>query len=353
MMRTILFLISVPVLAGCAGQGFAELDVRPVAPQGYGAADGNGSLYDLGKRQLAAGNAGLAIDAFRRALRADPTSIDSLNGLGVAYDRIGRFDLSRRYYEEALGLNPNSAMILHNLGYSLALQGRGAEGQELMARAAAANDAVVTTKARQNLAELGGGQPTVSNEATASTAMHAARRWIERTSAFVQTLVTDADPSAPANVQIEPRLRKVHVGEEDRLPKTVATGVALSTAEAVSEMAGIKDEVVTAAATESGPTGSLHVVNAVGRSRMATRLGGYLERHGVEVAGLRNGTTWNVALSEIRFDEADRPAAVAIARLLPFAVSLRPRNQAAAGVQLILGRNALGFDDRLLQHGKA
>ena len=132
----------------------------------------------------------------------------------------------------------------------------------------------------------------------------------------------------------------------------LSKGVALSTAVAVSEMARIKDEVVTATATEDTPRRPLQVVNAVGRSRMATRLGGYLERHGVEVAGLRNGTSWNVPQSEIRFDETDRQAAVAIARLLPFAVSLRPQRESTAGVQLILGRNALGFDDRLLQHGK-
>lgn len=353
MMRTILILVSMPMLAGCAGQGLAELEVRPVTPQGYGAhAGGADSLYDLGKRQLAAGNAGLAIDAFRRALRADPNSIDSLNGLGVAYDRIGRFDLSRRYYEQALGLDPNSAMVLHNLGYSLALQGRGPEGRELMARAAAAKDAAVTAKAQQNLAELGGGPPSAPNDAAASTVVRTVRRWIERTTAFVQTLVTDADPDETANVQIEPRLRKVHVAEEDRLPQAFSEGVALSTAEAVAEMARIEDEVVAVASTEGVPTRSLHVVNAVGRSRMATRLGGYLERHGVDVAGLRNGTTWNLSQSEIRFDEADRQAVVAIARLLPFAVSLRPHNQASAEVQLVLGRNALRFDDKLLQHGK-
>lgn len=377
MMRTILILVSMPMLAGCAGQALAELEVRPVTPPGYGVPAGEAySLYDHGKRQLAAGNAGLAIDAFRRALRADPNSIDSLNGLGVAYDRIGRFDLSRRYYEQALGLDPNSAMVLHNLGYSLALQGREPEGRELMARAAAANDSVVAAKARQNLvelgsrqpsaakgaavtaraqqniAELGGGSSSATTDAAASPMVRTVRRWIERTTAAVQTLVTDAGPDETANVQIEPRLRKVHVAEEDRIPRALSEGAALSTARAVAEMARIEDEAVTVASTVGLPARSLHVVNAVGRARMATRLGGYLERHGVEVAGLRNGATWNLARSEIRFDEGDRQAAVAIARLLPFEVSLRPLNESSA-VQLILGRNALGFDDRLLQHRKA
>src|SRR3546814_1730888 len=55
-------------------------------------------------------------DLFRKALRANPESIDALNGLGAAYDRIGRFDLSRNYYERALGLDPGSRITLNKIG---------------------------------------------------------------------------------------------------------------------------------------------------------------------------------------------------------------------------------------------
>src|SRR3546814_8645826 len=89
--------------------------------------------YTRGKAQIAAGNASLALDGFRKALRLNPNSIDALNGLGAAYDRMGRFDLSRNYYEQALGLDPDSRITHNNFGYSLALQVKRFDAQAMLA----------------------------------------------------------------------------------------------------------------------------------------------------------------------------------------------------------------------------
>ena len=47
-----------------------------------------------------------------------------LNAFGVVYDKLGRFDLSERYYTQALTLDHRSEIVIHNLAYSRGLQSR-------------------------------------------------------------------------------------------------------------------------------------------------------------------------------------------------------------------------------------
>ena len=76
------------------------------------------------------GSIGLATEGFRRALREDPASVDALNGLAACYDQLGRFDLSRSYYERALALAPTDARLYANLATSLTMQGKTAEDRK-------------------------------------------------------------------------------------------------------------------------------------------------------------------------------------------------------------------------------
>ena len=50
--------------------------------------------------------------------------MEALNGLAASYDRLGRYDLSARYYGRALTIEPQSAQTLNNMGYSYLLQER-------------------------------------------------------------------------------------------------------------------------------------------------------------------------------------------------------------------------------------
>ncbi|MBC7521190.1 MAG: tetratricopeptide repeat protein [Sandarakinorhabdus sp.] len=100
----------------------------------------SGDSYQDGRALLAAGDAPGAIAAFRVALVNAPQSIDALNGIAVAYDRIGRYDVSRSYYDSALAIDPDAALVLNNLGYSLYLQGQFQAAIPLLQKAAASND---------------------------------------------------------------------------------------------------------------------------------------------------------------------------------------------------------------------
>lgn len=60
-----------------------------------------------------------------RARKADDIRV--LNAFGVVYDKLGRFDLSARYYEQARALDPTSTIVARNIGYSAELKGRASD----------------------------------------------------------------------------------------------------------------------------------------------------------------------------------------------------------------------------------
>jgi hypothetical protein len=107
-----------------------QLSIKPVQ---RGASSPTGDAYAEAKRQLEAGNMALAVDGFRRAVRQSPESVDALNGLAVAYDNLGRFDLSRRFYELALATDPTSAKVRHNMDVSRRMQGLTEQAQAVAA----------------------------------------------------------------------------------------------------------------------------------------------------------------------------------------------------------------------------
>lgn len=64
---------------------------------------------------LASRQYGLAIELFRAAGKDQALELDSLNGLAIAYDAIGRADLAQRYFEKALALRGDDPRTRRNL----------------------------------------------------------------------------------------------------------------------------------------------------------------------------------------------------------------------------------------------
>lgn len=73
------------------------------------------SSTELGRRQLAEGRTGLAVEAFQRALAAGEPVAPAVNGLGVAFAKLGRDDLAKRFFEEALAADPGNPRYADNL----------------------------------------------------------------------------------------------------------------------------------------------------------------------------------------------------------------------------------------------
>jgi Flp pilus assembly protein TadD len=77
----------------------------------------------LGKKQYRAGNFGSAERYFRRAVETHPRDAEAWVGLAAAYDRLRRFDLADRAYEQAIAIIGPTAEVLNNNGYSYMLRG--------------------------------------------------------------------------------------------------------------------------------------------------------------------------------------------------------------------------------------
>lgn len=115
-------------------------------------AEGAEAALAEGRAYLATNNAVQAISAFRLALAADASSVAALNGLGIAYDRLGRSDLARRHFEMALAIEPDAGDIAYNLGWSLHLAGDDRGAVPWLQRASGSDDGRAAAAARRVLA---------------------------------------------------------------------------------------------------------------------------------------------------------------------------------------------------------
>ncbi len=125
--------------------------------------------YQTARGLLAIGDVPGAMSAFRQALVQSPQSVDALNGLGVTYDRMGRYDLSRTYYESALAIDPGAVLVLNNLGYSLYLQHDYKAAIPILQRVMGSTDAAARANAQRLLTLISA--QIRNNAAAASTAI--------------------------------------------------------------------------------------------------------------------------------------------------------------------------------------
>lgn len=127
-------LIAVAALGavGCAAAPKAEWakvkDVRVGASEAT-TADG---YYADASAAIMARDYGRALDLLQLARRGRENDVRILNAFGVVYDKLGRFDLSARYYSLALTIDPASPVLKANFAYSqqLQLQRWGGQGDQ-------------------------------------------------------------------------------------------------------------------------------------------------------------------------------------------------------------------------------
>lgn len=65
----------------------------------------------------------LALEYLQAARTQSPDDVRVLTAFGVVYDKLGRFDLSARYYGQAAARDPRSSIIAADIDYSRRLQG--------------------------------------------------------------------------------------------------------------------------------------------------------------------------------------------------------------------------------------
>jgi Flp pilus assembly protein TadD len=106
----------------------------------------------LGKENFREGNYGLAERYFRKAVETGPNDAEAWLGLAASYDRLRRFDMADRAYEQLIRVGGPTPEILNNQGYSYMLRGQFDRAREILlqARAKAPNNPYI----QNNLALL-------------------------------------------------------------------------------------------------------------------------------------------------------------------------------------------------------
>jgi Flp pilus assembly protein TadD len=103
-------------LSGCAlfkGKS-AQLETREATVLAQ-AGEAGSYFIQLGRRELDAGRTGLALEAFNRALDSGEDAAAALNGIGVVYARLGRYEVAHRMFAEAAERDPGNAKYAANL----------------------------------------------------------------------------------------------------------------------------------------------------------------------------------------------------------------------------------------------
>jgi len=114
-------------------------------------------LYSQAKVAIEARDYAKALELLQVAKQSTPNDGRVLNAMGVVYDKLGRFDLSRRYYEQALAVQPNSPAVMANMEYSAKLQAYSVQLKDQPVAVAAVQPAtafrIVTPSSTIRLAE--------------------------------------------------------------------------------------------------------------------------------------------------------------------------------------------------------
>lgn len=110
--------------------------VAPLARPGLLGDDPNDDLQ-LGKKYFRSNNFGLAEKSFRTAVEKHPNDAEAWLGLAASYDRLRRFDLADRAYQQVLRLVGRTPEVLNNLGFSYLLRGDYARAQKIFREAQA------------------------------------------------------------------------------------------------------------------------------------------------------------------------------------------------------------------------
>lgn len=153
-------------LSGCAtifGKEFAARwsKPRPAATSPEAPAKPELARYtDEGRRQLADGQTGAALDSFRLALLSGEPSGPAYNGLGVAYVRLGMFDNAQKLFAMAIEAAPNEQRYRDNLARLMVspLVATRRDGERSAAVAAAGAELAAAKPAPATAAALRPGQ---------------------------------------------------------------------------------------------------------------------------------------------------------------------------------------------------
>lgn len=318
------------VATGCASAG--KLDIRAVGKQPSPAGQPVSARIALAHAQLALGNVALALEEFRRAERETPRSIGALAGMAECYRLMGRFDLTRRYYEQALAVAPEEPALYHAFAAALDSNGQAdaarALREEVAVRTADLETPVVTASA--SVARLPAAVPETARAASVTVTLPPASSIAPTAVAAPVRAATIAVAAAPAPARAVPtpkmtRLERLSTGEVALVTAGQSPWVArrvAATAKSVTVRFEKREAMV--------------VLNAARIAGIAARTRDYLAARGFNGASIGDSPQ-TAGQSLIRYPISARARAQRIAAQFPF----RTRLVLGDGpLTLIVGRDA-------------
>ncbi len=302
--------LSLLIALGAASCSSGDVEVRSISSslsQGRQPAD---VRVAEGNSQLAIGNVGLAIEAYRKALREDPASVDALLGLAESYDRMGRGDLSRRQYELALALTPNNSEVYSEFAQSLQAQGKAEEAAQVKAELA---ERIVAPEAMR---EVPGSVPVLPPPPAKSVTVALAPP---------RSLPVAVERPAGNGMRLERiSLREVALVTRPEAPRWESTTVARTATRTTIHF-------------EKRPPASVTLLNAARVQGLAARTRAYLSGRGFSGAEIGDAPATRPK-SVILYSKDSIARAERLAAQFGFALERQLANQ--PGVTILLGRDA-------------
>lgn len=371
-------LVSVGLLSACSTTGpgphgassdllsTARIEPTSRTEHGMSAADAD---YALGKRYISQGLPDMAVEAFERALRADPENAEVRNGLAHAY--LMRNDLARaeEQLQKAVLANPHASHLHSNLGYVLMQRGKLREAATALAKGVQLDPD--NARAQKNWQAL---RTQFANNARVNPGAEHIEPGITATGATVVTTsvqnttvrpATAAQSGAVVNIDFDrPAVAPVLTARfGDDAPATAATlaastqprsnvvnmpGAELTAIEPPSGARQPRDLAAKStrveptsptndavairtriAPSQSSPSGApliskVEVSNGNGVGGQAARVRARLTELAVPVFKITNAAHYNYKLTQIFYREGSREHAVAISKMLPTPSELVP-----------------------------
>jgi tetratricopeptide (TPR) repeat protein len=328
--------------------------------------------YAAAVRAIDARDYAQALDDLQAGRAIAPDDVRVINAFGVVYDKLGRFDLSKRYYAQARQLDPTSRVVENNVAYSERLQGLSREplafasaadaeaklqresdlipGSPVVvvpiATGAASVVAIETLPASETAPELFGVAHRTKMAAASAAAVRPAVAQVARVDAA--TAAAPPAPVAQPQVAAQPPITRIEVAKAQVIKPAPALAAKPVQAQPTAKPQVLAKAQVPAQASSQSAGKSqtklagapIVLVDQSGTPDAAKRLSQRLTRLGWSVQIAPASRAKPVEATRIDYPTRTPQIAQALARTLPGSVHTHVCAGACPAIRLVVGKDA-------------
>ncbi len=352
----------IALMSSCASNqsaGSAALwSVKPTAVAKNGSAKPE-AMYQLGRYYQGQNRFDEAINAYSKALKADPGFAEANNGLGVIYSRQGKYLEAIGAFQAAIKSAPKAAHLYSNMGYAYYLHGQYAESVKALEQATALdpnnkralnNLGLAYAKAGNTLGSALAFSDAISTEDGKSNKLIAEVAALAPAAVIATPVeVTTLKPNVQADAEILAIPKDRGVIKSAQSPKLVLPTVE-SRAKLVQLASNVSELQIRPESAESMQLVSgegalelknlrLEVANGNGVRGAAGKVGRFLHEQGYAAARLTNQKPYKTQTTQIQYRAGYEQQAQLLQAELLDAPALVERNDLRANVRVVLGKD--------------